>query len=223
MQDEGAKTVAAALENNDLLTEIELGSNGITDEGCISLASTLLFNTTLQSLGLRFNRIGDDGAEKLATMLLSNTTLERLALQRNDITDKGGKALIKVRGVRRSIPPQIGVNSIPFGSPHVRPMGVHRTCGEPNETRKNAHPKNIPTFFLRDQALEKNTHLVELKIDGTRREPFNSTPMAANSISSGSPHVRCTPMGRTCGEPDEIKKNTHPKNFTALFREQATT
>ena len=28
-------------------------------------------------------------------------------------------------------------------------------------------------------------------------------------------------MGRTCGEPDEIKKNTHPKKFTALFREQA--
>ena len=24
----------------------------------------------------------------------------------------------------------------------------------------------------------------------------------------------------TCGEPDEIKKNTHPKNITALFREQ---
>ena len=29
-------------------------------------------------------------------------------------------------------------------------------------------------------------------------------------------------MGRTCGEPDEIKKNTHPKIFTALFREQAS-
>jgi len=27
-------------------------------------------------------------------------------------------------------------------------------------------------------------------------------------------------MGRTCGEPDEIKKNTHPKFFTALFRER---
>ena len=27
-------------------------------------------------------------------------------------------------------------------------------------------------------------------------------------------------MGRTCGEPDEIKKNTHPKNITALFRDQ---
>ena len=58
--------------------------------------------------------------------------------------------------------------------------------------------------------------------------------MGVNPISSGSPHVRCTPMGvhrtcgepdmgvhRTCGEPDEIKKNTHPKYFTALFREQA--
>ena len=54
---------------------------------------------------------------------------------------------------------------------------------------------------------------------GTRREPFNYILMAANPISSGSPHVR--PMGRTCGEPDEIKKNTHPKYFTALFREQA--
>ena len=24
----------------------------------------------------------------------------------------------------------------------------------------------------------------------------------------------------TCGEPDEIKKNTHPKTFTALFRDR---
>ena len=44
--------------------------------------------------------------------------------------------------------------------------------------------------------------------------------MTVISISSGSPHVRCTPMGvhRTCGEPDDIKKNTHPTNITALFQ-----
>ena len=53
-------------------------------------------------------------------------------------------------------------------------------------------------------------------VDGTHREPSNSTPMGVNPISSGSPHVRCTPMGRTCGEPDEIKTHTHPKNITAL-------
>ena len=65
-----------------------------------------------------------------------------------------------------------------------------------------------------------------LRVDlGTRREPFNSTPMAVNSISSGSPHVRCTPMWAlsTCGVHGEIKKNTHPKNITALFRDQACT
>ena len=44
------------------------------------------------------------------------------------------------------------------------------------------------------------------------REPFNTTPMGADPISSGYPHVRCTPMWAlsTCGEPDETKKNTHP-------------
>ena len=56
---------------------------------------------------------------------------------------------------------------------------------------------------------------------GTRHEPFNSTPMGVNPISPGSPHVRPVGVHRTCGEPDEIKKNTHPKYFTALFREQA--
>ena len=53
---------------------------------------------------------------------------------------------------------------------------------------------------------------------GTRHEPFNSTPMAVNSIPSGSPHVR--PMGRTCVGPNETKKNTHSKKFTALFHGQ---
>ena len=57
---------------------------------------------------------------------------------------------------------------------------------------------------------------------GTRHEPFNFTPMGVNLISSGSPHARCTPMGvhRTCGEPDETKKNTHPKCVAAFFRHQ---
>ena len=56
--------------------------------------------------------------------------------------------------------------------------------------------------------------------EGLQREPFNFTPMAVNSVSSGSPHVRPMGVHRTCGEPDEIKKNTHPKHFTALFRER---
>ena len=41
---------------------------------------------------------------------------------------------------------------------------------------------------------------------GTRREPFNSTSMAVNSTSFGSPHVRPMGVHRTCGELDEIKR-----------------
>ena len=41
-------------------------------------------------------------------------------------------------------------NSSSFGSLHVRPMGVHRTCGEPTEARNNTHPTNT-TALLRGQ------------------------------------------------------------------------
>ena len=56
-------------------------------------------------------------------------------------------------------------------------------------------------------------------LEGARREPFSFTPMGVNSIPFGSPRVRCTPMGvhRTCGEPDEIKRNTHPKKHYRSF------
>jgi hypothetical protein len=55
----------------------------------------------------------------------------------------------------------------------------------------------------------------------TRREPFNSTPMGVNPIPFGSPHVRPMGVRRTCGEPNEIKKNAHSKCITALSRVQA--
>ena len=56
--------------------------------------------------------------------------------------------------------------------------------------------------------------------EGTCREPFNLTPMVGKSISFGSPHVRPMWVPRTCSEPNEIERNTHPKNTTALFGEQ---
>ena len=56
-------------------------------------------------------------------------------------------------------------------------------------------------------------------MSGTRRGPFTSTPVAVNSISPGSPYVCPTGVRRTCGEPDEIKKNPHPELITALGRD----
>ena len=37
----------------------------------------------------------------------------------------------------------MAVNPIPFGSPRVRPTGVHRTCGEPNESKKGWLPARV--------------------------------------------------------------------------------
>ena len=57
-----------------------------------------------------------------------------------------------VRVASRSIPPRWG--SIQFRlapRTHVRPTGVHRTCGEPDETKKTTHPVNI-TSPSREQA-----------------------------------------------------------------------
>ena len=40
----------------------------------------------------------------------------------------------------------MGVNSISFGPPHIRPMWALSACGEPNEIKKNTHPKNLPAL-----------------------------------------------------------------------------
>ena len=45
----------------------------------------------------------------------------------------------------------MGVNSISFGSPRVRPMWALSTCGEPDEIKTNPHPVNT-TARLRGQA-----------------------------------------------------------------------
>ena len=122
----------------------------------------------------------------------------------------------------------MGVNSTSFAPPHVRPMGVHRTCGEPDkivrvasltESRETPTRKMLPLFCFEGRAdAGPAAHDRGLRAHGrvrvrravqeqlgrlagphTRHEPLNDTPMGVNSTSFGSPRVRCTPMGRTCG------------------------
>ena len=115
-----------------------------------------------------------------------------------------------------SITPRWGVNSISPAHLHVRPA----PCGPPVCVDELAKPRKIPTRktlppLFGGQASPSCVTCGSVR--STRREPFNSTPMAVNPIPFGSPHARTT--GRTCGEPNEIKRNTHPKNTTALCRD----
>ena len=113
----------------------------------------------------------------------------------------------------------VGINSIPPAHLHVRPMGALSTCRCAGEIKKQIHPEYFTALF-REQGARAPTpgSMPSRSVICTRPEPFNSTPMRVNPISSGSPHVH--PMGRTCGEPDEIKKDTHPKDVTTLFGDQ---
>ena len=118
---------------------------------------------------------------------------------------------------------QVKQEAEPFIEPHEwRPR---------HDAPRESIPCTVPTFNLRVHPVGRTVRVGELTKSSRHRRSlvygawhlrahasFNSTPMAVNSISSSSPHVR--PMGRACGEPDEIKKNTHPKKFTALFRER---
>ena len=90
---EGAKTLAAALEKNHTLTQLNLGCSDIGDEGGKALAEALAKNQTLTSLSVSSNKICDAGAKALALALEKNQTLISVDLSFNRIGDAGAKAL----------------------------------------------------------------------------------------------------------------------------------
>ena len=119
--------------------------------------------------------------------------------------------------------PCVAGEPISFGSraPHVRctPMWALGTRGEPKSCGLCGLVCPLccrPALLIRKARRQPGD--AGGRRQRTRPEPFNFTPVGVNPISPGSPHVRPMGVHRTCGEPDEIKKNTHPKNVTALFR-----
>ena len=93
MGDEGAKSLAWALEKNATLGSLNLSSNTVGDEGAKSLASALEKNAALHAHGLdlRSNSVGDEGCKSLASALENNTTLHTLMLEFNLMGKEGAK------------------------------------------------------------------------------------------------------------------------------------
>ena len=81
----GAESLSTALKTNTTLTHLDLSSNNIGPGGAVSLATALKTNTTLTHLDLQGNNIGPGGAVSLAAALKTNTTLTKLDLQGNNI------------------------------------------------------------------------------------------------------------------------------------------
>ena len=91
--DEGAKALAEALTQNRTLTSLSLGANNIGAEGVKALADALKQNRTLTNLDLGANNIGAEGAKEMAGALQQNRTLTSLDLGNNEIGDEGAKVL----------------------------------------------------------------------------------------------------------------------------------
>ena len=91
--DDGAKSLAQALQTNTTIKNLYLTGNHISDDGAKAFAQALQTNTTLQLLDLHNNQIGDDGAKSLAQALQTNTNLRYIRLHNNQIGDDGAKAL----------------------------------------------------------------------------------------------------------------------------------
>ena len=126
--------------------------------------------------------------------------------------------MLEVRGQGRSNSPQWRSIRFPLALRTYAPRGLHRTCGEPNETKTDAHPENatVPVRCagvrahggVRPYLGRAHPCRAAQQLVCTHREPLNSTTTGANQISPDLLHARCTPIWvhRTCRWAGEIKK-----------------
>ncbi len=108
-----AKMLKKALNLNNKLTTLDLGSNSIGEAGALAIAESLKGNTTLTSLNLYNNEIGEAGARAIAESLKGNTTLTTLDLGNNSIGEPGARAIAEnLKGNTTLSTLDLGWNSI---------------------------------------------------------------------------------------------------------------
>ena len=93
---EGCRRVTQALQNNQQVRSVLLGTDGIGDAGAASLSELLITNSSIEIVYLGCNGITADGAESLAAALSQNTNVHGLWLKRNPIGDRGVEAIARL-------------------------------------------------------------------------------------------------------------------------------
>ena len=101
-----------------------------------------------------------------------------------------------------------------------RPTRRRRRRGSAGVRARVWVPPSRPRLLSSSRTARTSTGSSWPVIVTTPCEPFNSTPMAANSISFGSPHVRPTWACRTCGEPNENQERCPPEEYYRSWPEQ---
>jgi len=113
MGDDGATSMAHALQSNRCLRWLDVENCGIQAPGGIAIAGALQVNKGLQSLHLSDNFLTDACATRLAEALEENTTLAVLWLDNNKIGAKGAAAFAA------SLPKNKSLTTLHLGTPRV--------------------------------------------------------------------------------------------------------
>lgn len=205
---EGLAAVLEALtESNRTLTRLYLGGNGLGPADARLLANLLQANPTITALLLNVNLLGDDGAQALAEGLRENQTLTELGIASCGITPVGAQPLFD------TIAHHPTLEDLDFGySPSTKVLGASANClsdhggeivggclaSDPVLQRldlRRAGMNAIDRERVAD-AVELNTHLVELRLDGPKI-PRIAARLLENRAGMGLPLT-----GTTRPDPD---------------------
>jgi uncharacterized protein (DUF924 family)/Ran GTPase-activating protein (RanGAP) involved in mRNA processing and transport/predicted esterase len=91
--DAGARTLLAAVADNEALEHLYLGTNGLGPDIAARLGRYLAEHDRLESLYVSCNRFGDAGIAALAEGLAASTSLRRLSLASTRLGPAGARAL----------------------------------------------------------------------------------------------------------------------------------
>ena len=178
IDDASAAVIAAVLEANTTLTNLNLFNNNLGPAGAESLATALKTNKTLTDLYLAGNNLGPAGAESFARALKTNTTLRNLNLSSNNLGPAGAE--LPARALKRNktlTNLYLADNSIgPAGAESLAiALKINTTLTNLNLSRNKLGPAGAESFAT---ALKTNTTLTNLNLSSNNLGPAGAESLA---------------------------------------------
>ena len=178
MGDAAAPVLAAVLETNTTLTNLDLSGNYLGPAGAESLATALKTNTTLTNLDLSGNNLGPAGAESLATALKTNTILTNLDFSGNNVGPAGAESLATTLKTNTTLTNlNMSVNNLgPGGAESLATvLKTNTTLTNLDLSGNNLGPADAESLAT---ALQKNKTLTNLNLSVNNLGPAGAEPLA---------------------------------------------
>lgn len=172
--------IAAALEFNDSLVDVNFSNVALGDEGATAVATALLANQrpSLTKLNLTANTISDHGATQLARLLRASTVLRHIDMTGNHVSDKGASSYGAALRLNTTL------TSLDFTNNLVSPSGalsvVRSILANPRTAIKN----------LEGLSLRSCVHQLRLPAETATWTSHNILNYILNGLRIGCPEVR---------------------------------